>query len=311
MGFWQSKLEQGAIVLLDGGTGSELQRRGVPMSEAAWSGTAAYSHPQILQEVHEDYIRAGAEIIIANTFGTARFMLDAAGLGDDFEKVNRDAVAAALRARDGAADHPVAIAGSMSTLPPNFDVGAYPDPERERDAYLELAALLADAGVDLIALEMMQDVRHASRAMEGALATGLPVMLGVSCRRHPQNDDIVCFDVPDLPLIRPLDALVGKGPCVVNIMHSELDAIVDGIGLARERFDGFIGVYPETGDFQAPDWDFDKSISPEKLVNHARDWVKAGARLIGGCCGTNPDHIRALSDALPELEESISFLPTS
>ena len=83
------------------------------------------------------------------------------------------------------------------------------------------------------------------------------------------------------------------------------DAIVDGIGLARERFDGFIGVYPETGDFQAPEWDFEKSIAPDALVDHARDWVKAGARLIGGCCGTNPDHIHALSDALPELEATI------
>ena len=92
-------------------------------------------------------------------------------------------------------------------------------------------------------------------------------------------------------------------------MHSELDAIVDGIGLARERFDGFIGVYPETGDFQAPDWDFDKSIAPEALVAHARHWVKAGARLIGGCCGTNPEHIRALKDALPELEAMIGSNP--
>ncbi|MEJ2132578.1 MAG: homocysteine S-methyltransferase family protein [Gammaproteobacteria bacterium] len=306
MAFWRTKLEEGHLVLLDGGTGSELQRRGVPMSGAAWSGTAAYSHPQTVQEVHEDYIRACAEIIITNTFGTARFMLDAAGLGEEFETINRKAVEAAIRARDKAAVHPVAIAGSMSTLPPNFDVGAYPEPERECADYWDLAALLADAGVDLIALEMMQDLRHASRAMDGALSAGLPVMLGVSGRRHPTSDEIVCFDLPELALTRPLEALVEKGPAVVNVMHSALDAVADALALVRERFDGFVGVYPETGDFQAPDWDFQRSIAPETLVAHARAWVKAGARLIGGCCGTSPDHIRALKAALPELEASMS-----
>ena len=114
---WQAKLEAGGIVLLDGGTGSELQRRGVPMSHAAWSGAAVQTHPDTVREVHRDYIAAGAEVIITNTFGTARFTLEAAGLGPAFESINRRAVSLALEARDHAR-RDVAIGGSISNLPP-------------------------------------------------------------------------------------------------------------------------------------------------------------------------------------------------
>ena len=152
---WLDKLQADQIVLIDGGTGSELQRRGVSMSRDAWSGVAAYTHKNLLREIHETYIRAGAEVITTNTFGTTRFVLESAGLGDEFSTINRRAVEAATEAREVAAQHPVAIAGAISWLPPRLDIAAYPDAQKERDAYRELAHCLAEEGVDLIALEMM------------------------------------------------------------------------------------------------------------------------------------------------------------
>ena len=154
------------------------------MSKAAWSGLAVHSHPQVVQEVHEAYIGAGAEVIITNTFGTARCHLEAAGLGDEFARINRNAVRLAIAARDASGED-VAVAGSLSNLPPNFNADDYPPPDVELAGLREQAAILADSGADLIALEMMQDTRHAARAMEAALETGLPVWLGVSCRRRP------------------------------------------------------------------------------------------------------------------------------
>ncbi|MDH3641861.1 MAG: homocysteine S-methyltransferase family protein [Gammaproteobacteria bacterium] len=300
---WQEKLNRGEIVLIDGGTGSELQRRGVPMSGANWSGLAVHTHPHIVQQTHEAYIEAGAEVIITNTFGSARFMLEAAGLGTEFESINASAVDLAIQAREasGKSTSEVAIAGSISNLPPNMNPGDYPDPDRELAALRELASLLADRGVDLIALEMMEDTRHAARAMEAALETGLPVWLGVSCRKGPGDSGLVSFDIPDMDFARPLDTLIPMGPAVVNIMHSELGAVPSAIDLVRERWDGPIGAYPEVGYFTAPDWNFDADATPDKLVTHAHDWVKQGARLIGGCCGTAPEHIRALYEGLPGL----------
>ena len=163
---WLSKLESDDVVLVDGGTGSELQRRGVAMSEAAWSGPAAYTHKNVLREIHSDYVRAGAEVITTNTFGTTRFVLEAAGLGDEFKKINRLALEAAKESRDDSAEDSVAIAGSISCLPPGNDVARYPRATKERDGYRELADTLAEGGVDLIALEMMEDAHHAVMAME-------------------------------------------------------------------------------------------------------------------------------------------------
>ena len=87
-----------------------------------------------------------------------------------------------MEAREVAAQHPVAIAGAISCLPPRLNTAAYPDAQKERDAYRELAHFLAEEGVDLIALEMMEDAHHASMAMEAALEVGLPIWLGISTR---------------------------------------------------------------------------------------------------------------------------------
>ena len=298
--FWRQQLEADQIVLIDGATGTELQRRCVPMNEIAWSGVAALTHPDIVRETHEDYIRAGARVITTNTFGSTRQMLEPAGYGDQVEAINRAAVRLARQARDNAAEQAVAVAGSISTEPPAFDRGAFFPPEKELEAYREAAGILADAGVDLIALEMINESSHASRALQAALETKLPVWLGVGCRKTGEGR-IVSFDHPDLELATILDALVPQGPTVVNIMHSEIAAVPQAIELVRRRWSGPIGVYPESGYFTTPNWNFVDVIRPADLVTEALGWVAAGARLLGGCCGTSPDHIKALQAAMPEL----------
>ena len=121
---WLAKmLAAGDLVLLDGAMGTELQARGVPMDGRAWSGAAALTHPQVCRDIHADYIRAGADVIIANTFSAGRHILAPAGFGDQVAKINRQAVAMALEAREEAADHPVAVAGSASGCRPADPLG--------------------------------------------------------------------------------------------------------------------------------------------------------------------------------------------
>ncbi|MEQ9349182.1 MAG: homocysteine S-methyltransferase family protein, partial [Alphaproteobacteria bacterium] len=101
IGHWLAeRLRNGPPLLLDGATGSELERRGVPMDDAAWSGAAVHTHPDVVREVHADYIRAGAEVVITNTFATARHALVPAGLDGETAAINRRAVALAREARD-------------------------------------------------------------------------------------------------------------------------------------------------------------------------------------------------------------------
>src|SRR5262249_10425272 len=152
----RQRLEQGDIVILDGAMGTELQRRGVPMDGIAWSGVALATHPETVLAVHEDYVRAGAEILITNSFASSRHVLAAAGLGDRAEERTRRAVALARSAIDRARPvHPVWVAGSISSFVPAGDQGRRPSPEAERASYREQSELLAEAGVDLLALEMV------------------------------------------------------------------------------------------------------------------------------------------------------------
>jgi len=298
---WKDTLDSGDILLIDGGMGTELQRRGVAMDEVAWSGAAVFTDPDAVRETHEDYIRAGARVITTNTFGSTRQMLEPAGYGDQVEAVHRDAVKLAQQARDNAGESSVAIAGSISTEPPGFDRDAFRSPEKELEAYREAAGLLAESGVDLIALEMINDTAHATRAMRAALETELPVWLGVGCKKR-DDGKIVSFDHTDLEFTSMLDALIPMGPTVVNIMHSEIRAVPEAIKLLRARWSGPIGVYPESGHFTQPHWNFVDVISPADFVSEALGWVSAGARLLGGCCGTSPEHIAALKAAMPQLE---------
>jgi len=179
------RLADGDLVIIDGGTGTQLQAEGVPMDDEAWSGRASLERPEVVQLVHEAYVRAGAEVIIANTFAASRAALEPAGLGSRVAEANRNAVGAAQRARAAAAaGRPVAIAGSMSSFCPIAMHGrgaagspaggpAAPDPRFPSLAdYREQAALLAEAGVDLIALELMEAPGYGrARAAPGVSAT--------------------------------------------------------------------------------------------------------------------------------------------
>ena len=289
---WQTVLSRGGTLVLDGATGSELRRRGMPLDPLVWSALAPLTHYELLRAIHFDYIAAGADVVTTSTFATTRFVLEAAGRGDDFAAVNTRAVGAAREARD-ASGRAVAIAGSISCLPPGFDVQAYPDENEESAAYLELAETLAEAGADLLLLEMMQETRHAPLACEAARTVGLPVWLGVSCRVGAAGT-LVGFDFPLVPLSATLDALLPFAPHAVAVMHSPVAAVVPALREIRARSSAPLGAYPEIGDGSAKT----EAVTPVQLARQARAWSDAGARIVGGCCGTQPAHIRAVAASL-------------
>ena len=108
------KLAQGQTILLDGGTGTDIQARGVPMAGETWCAEANLSHPDVVRSVHEDYIKAGAEIITANTYPTSPLLFNALGRDEDMVRIDREAVRIAREASDGR----VPVAGSFSVMRP-------------------------------------------------------------------------------------------------------------------------------------------------------------------------------------------------
>lgn len=311
-GSWQRKLADGRVVVIDGGTGSELRRRGFRLSGQAWSGLAAVSHGNLLTEIHSDFIRAGADVITANTFGTARFVLESVGRDSEFRAINEQTVHAAFEARE-ATGADVAVAGSISCLPPGLDPAAYPEPASEAAAYRELAELLEELGVDLLMLEMMQDAEHAGRACAAAAAVGLPWWLGLSYRLVGDGRSLAGFDYPQTPVDVPLATLLRHRPAVVNVMHTPPSAVAPALAAVRRRWSGPVGAYPVLDDeepsaeLESVAGDGSPMLSPGALASLATRWVDSGARLLGGCCGATPDHIcalREIASAMPRASES-------
>jgi homocysteine S-methyltransferase len=293
----QNRLDQDKIIILDGATGTELQRRGVPMHGFAWSAAALDTHPQTVRTVHEDYIRAGADVIISNSFSTAPHVLKPAGLGDHVRALNQRAVSLAREARKNvAAGRPVAIAGSISSF--RADVTSA---EQLEASYREQAELLAEAGVDLIALEMMYSAEHIAPAIRAALTTGLPIWAGFSSEVTGNGTVQLLDGSPletglrqSLALLAPLS----PGRAAVTLMHTLTEDIVSALEIVRQHWSGPTGVYAHSGEWIDPNWQFIDMISPEAYLTAAQRWIELGTQIIGGCCGIGPEHIRLLKERL-------------
>jgi S-methylmethionine-dependent homocysteine/selenocysteine methylase len=283
-------------IIIDGGMGTELEKAGVPMDCKLWSGAAVLSHPEAVRRTHEDFITAGAEVIITNTFSAARHTLEPGGLGDRVREINVDAVRLAQQARDNTATAAIAIAGSICEWVPADD-SCWNSPESVRCSVREQAEILAQAGVDFFALEMCELIDFSEAAIEATLECGLPIWLGLSARTHPGCTTLAVFDDETLDFESLVQRLARYPAMMMNVMHTPVTDIEEALGIVKQYWEGPVGIYPESGYFTMPNWQFIDVIEPEQLVEMARHWVDDGVRMVGGCCGLGPEHIAALRQA--------------
>ncbi len=293
----QEKLERGQAIILDGGTGTDIQRRGAPMSGETWCAEVNLTHPEIVHAVHKDYIRAGADIITANTFASSALSFNHYGRDNDLLKIDSAAVAIA---RDAVRGKTVAVAGSVSTMRPVAPGSDRTLKEKEwpetaaRELFRRKVENLASAGIDFLMMEMMRDVDYSVFATEAAIATGLPVWVGISVERRA--DGLLSgFGREDQLLEDVAKRLAATRPAVMNIMHTSSNDTDEALDILSKYWNGPIGVYPECGYFKSPDWQFVDVISPVDLVTKCHDWQAQGANIFGGCCGIGSAHISALA----------------
>jgi S-methylmethionine-dependent homocysteine/selenocysteine methylase len=297
------RLATGDIIILDGGMGTELEARGVEMDQEAWSGIANISRPGVVQEIHEDFIRAGADVIITNTYGASRPLFEAAGRGARYEDANRRAVECAHKAREATGRTDVVVAGSIGVLfaaSGGMKSHNVLSTEEVRDTYRDQATILADTGVDVIALEMVWVGEIGGLAVEAAVAVGLPVWLGVSVLGTEPGWEDGSLSKPEdcRAFSEPVSSLADKGIAAMCVMHSNIAEVLPAFDVIKPCWGGPLGAYPHYGTFEPPNWKFE-DISPAQYLGHARTWAQHGAQLIGGCCGIRPAHIAALRQGLP------------
>ncbi|MBI5567630.1 MAG: homocysteine S-methyltransferase family protein [Chloroflexi bacterium] len=299
-----SHLQSGRVLILDGATGTELDRRGVDTSLPLWSARALIVAPDIVRQVHRDYLDAGADIITTNTFRTHRRTLTRAGSGERTRELTQLAVQLAREAIDHGG-RTAYIAGSLSPLEDCYSPTLVPLDDELRAEHLEMARDLADAGCDLLLVETMNTIREAVIAAEAATSTGLPVCVSfvVGPNGRPPDQQTVDHEDAIAPMTllsgetiaAAVNALTNVRPIAIMVNCVPLAYVDRAFDALRATQRGAIGLYANVGHADdASGWTLTDDVQPAAYARHARRWIKQGAAIVGGCCGTSPAHIAAI-----------------
>tara|TARA_B100000686_G_scaffold22926_1_gene21118 strand:+ start:500 stop:1429 length:930 start_codon:yes stop_codon:yes gene_type:complete len=304
-----TRLANTETIIIDGAMGTELQRREVPLNFEIWSASALLTHPEVIRDIHMDYLRAGAEIQIAATYNTAPHVINPSS----FDTTSQELTATAMQLVRQGIDvtepvHPVWIAGSISTTVESRRKEIL-DISMLRDSYTEHAENLAEQGCDLLMLEMMlthdfaMNLDFQCEIVAIAKRTGLPVWAGIALKMADSGTLHLQDGAEDSSeaLKAGIKALLSEGVDVAGIMHSEVETTLPALDLLEEYWSGPVAVYPNSGRYKRPHWYFDSLIEPEQFATAANQWAQRGVKAIGGCCGLGPEHIAELSKSLGRL----------
>jgi S-methylmethionine-dependent homocysteine/selenocysteine methylase len=266
--------------VLDGPVGTELTRRGVDLPPPAWSALALDTCPELVATIHREYVAAGARVHTANTFRTKRRCV-----GARWEELARRAVGLL---RDAAPGLP--IAGSIAPLEDCYRPDLSPGADSAAE-HRELAQLLAAEGVDLLLCETFAHPLEAAVAVEEAANTGVETWVALTA--GPGGDLLTPAGMREAAL-----ACVRAGARAVLVNCTPASQTLPFVRAIADLGVPF-GAYANAGAAsEGLGWGADATAGAEAYVAHARRWMETGATLVGGCCGTGPQHVRALARAL-------------
>jgi S-methylmethionine-dependent homocysteine/selenocysteine methylase len=302
----RARLERGEVVVLDGALGSVLVARGV-----RWRDHGLRTDAAAVQALHVDYLEAGAQVLRTNTFQLNRRVyqnvfrdpahmrhIGAPDLAERVPKLVARAVQLARSAREQANRADVPIAGVMSPLEHCFRPDLAPNAEQAQAEHAELAQLLAQAGVDMLFLQSMSTLDETRAALETARDTGLPVWVSFAVGADGQL-------LSGAPLSDGVDLArrLGAAAVLVNgAPPADIDCALDGL----HDEETVVGALAQIGRFDPPSWKFEffpqfvgtEAWPVERYTKAAEGWRQRGARIVGGCSGTTPEHIRGLVQAV-------------
>lgn len=283
------KILKERVLILDGAKGTEiLKRRG---QKTDFLEILNLEQKDLVVDIHKDYIRAGADIITTNTFGANRIKLAALGTESKIKDINTAAVEAAIEARAG---RRIFIAGSLGPVGQLISPLGPCDTEDIYSAYAEQAALLEKAGADLLFIETQIDILEGKTALQAVKEnTSLPVSVSVS---FPMEEG---------------RTVTGSDPMTAAIAFSSSQADIFGINCGNhpKDFEAFITqiishsekpliVYANAGLPEKKGNTLIYSLGPKEYLSYAKTFFKLGANIIGGCCGTTPEHIALIAGQL-------------
>jgi 5-methyltetrahydrofolate--homocysteine methyltransferase len=281
------RLQRGEVIVGDGAVGTFLIKKGLKLGEPPEGFNL--TRPEVLEEIASLYLAAGAEIVTTNTFGASPLRLQQYSMEEEVEAVNRNAVEAARRAVGNKAY----VAGCVGPTGKMLKPYGKAAPEEVADGYRRQISALLAAGIDAVFVETMNDLNEAALAIKAArsLDSTIPILATVTFNKNPQGyftlmgsspkDAAAALEKAGADIV---GSNCGQGAAQMVEIAREFKknahvpvAIQSNAGMPVRSEDGI--VYPET---------------PEFLAAKAIELLDLGIQLIGGCCGTGPDHIRAM-----------------
>jgi S-methylmethionine-dependent homocysteine/selenocysteine methylase len=286
---------QNKPILLDGGFGRELSFRGVEVPTTIWSAGALMTDPDVVRQIHCDYISAGADIITTNTYGLIRSELAKEGIEGNFAALNRLACRLAIEAREKSGKKPL-IAGALPPLRGSFRPDLVGPIDELEAFYQEHAALLAPH-VDLLLCETMSSASEGRVAAKAACQAGKPVW--VAWTLHEDRSGNLRSGESVTTAAAALAELPVSG-YLANCCAPE--SITEFIPQIKKTGVEFFGGYANTFEPVPSNWTLDGEEETDGLLalradldaksysQHVANWLSAGANVVGGCCGTRPEH---------------------
>jgi 5-methyltetrahydrofolate--homocysteine methyltransferase len=282
-----SRLHSGDVLVADGATGTMLQGEGLEPGRIpeVW----VLERPDTIRALHRSYVQAGANVILTCSFGGNRYRLENDGLADRVVEINRRA---AELAREVAGEE-VFVAGDMGPTGQLLQPFGSLSPEEVREAYAEQARGLAEGGADFLLIETMSDLGEAEAAIAGARsAAPLPVVCTFSFDTHGRTmmglkPETVAQRIG--PLVDGVGANCGRDP-------EEYIGFIKAMRLAAPE--AIIWVKPNAGLPHLVEDTVVYDATPAKMEQVAVKLVEAGAQIVGGCCGTTPEHVAAVACTL-------------
>ncbi len=297
--FIKDKLDNNKLVILDGAMGSELEKKGAQMDKNLWCGTCSVEFPELVKEVHQDYIEAGSDVITTNTYACTPISMKNYGMENSIKEFNKKSVQLGKKAIEDSKKK-VALAGSVSASGSFYKLGL----KAMIPGFNEQIKILTEEGVDLIILEAMSSQADIVQTMiECSAKVNIPVWLSISCVIDKKTNNLMLgyndtVDEPpevyeDLEKSIKRFSTIHKGP--ILIAHSDIDVTGKAINVAKNIYNGTIGAYPNIGFYEKPHWKSDDNLSPEDYLNEVKSWVQNGSQIVGGCCGVGVNLIKPLS----------------
>jgi len=286
-------------VLADGAMGTLLYARGVFINRCY--DELNLSDPAMVLAIHEEYLQAGAEIIESNTFGANRFRLARHGLADKMTQINAAGVRLARQAVEHLKEKQAGeawVGGTVGPLGVRLEPLGKTGLDEARAAFAEQIGALAAEGVDLLIIEPMPALNEAREALAAARETApdLPVLIMVTV-----DDDGNCLDGASPALAAALLTEWGAGAIGVNCSTGP-SIVLTAIEAMRAATSLPLAAMPNAGLPRAVEGRNIYLISPEYMASFARKAIQAGVQFVGGCCGTTPNHIRAMRSAMRAID---------